>query len=482
MLFLNKRLSLNIGTLFIVFVFLLSGLATNNSAQTKTAKKADSAAAKKPTPIPKKNDKAATAKTSKTTPTKNSIAKKSVVKSSTDKKSVDKKTTKTAAGKSESTKKPAAKTAVKMPVKTTAKISAKSSKPDPQTKSDSKSNISANSPKSSKKISEPAKQAAKTVSKTSANITKASGVKASVISKMPENSQAIVAVTAARIRTEPSTNAAEVRRVKLGTLVKVLEENPTWYKVQFADSSKQSGWISKQLTNNFEENRREEIYRQIADRHFKTDKPAFGDAAEIYEFLTRAEDEIKTPALSSELGFKRLLTLRAALKAIPFGKASEKPYSDFLKTNNKTIVYSEPAGEWYVRSELFWDLRKKYSKEPIAEEVAWTAAQNPLPGECEGYINCYLFVLRETDGEYLTLYPNSKHSEQSLKNIQNLLDPIAADSAEKKIYTGPSDVSDRAEFNKLIAELRTVVSKLPFAELEKQKTIQQLNKIAEGFR
>jgi hypothetical protein len=63
-----------------------------------------------------------------------------------------------------------------------------------------------------------------------------------------------------------------------------------------------------------------------------------------------------------------------------------------------------------------------------------------------------------------------------------LLEPISADLKDKAVYNGPTDVSDRAEFNRLIAELRTIVSKLPFAEIEKQKTIQQLNKIAEGYR
>src|SRR5262249_35507142 len=157
-------------------------------------------------------------------------------------------------------------------------------------------------------------------------------------------------------------------------------------------------------------------------------------------------------------------------------------YKDFLNLHKKDVVYSEPAGEWYVRSELFWNLHKKYATASSAEDIAWAATQNPLPGECEGYVNCYLFMLRETDGQYLNLYPSGKHAEQSLKNIKDLLAPIVDDLAEKKIYTGPTDVSDRAEFNRLLAELRTIVSKLPFSETEKQKTIQQINQIAEGYR
>ena len=114
------------------------------------------------------------------------------------------------------------------------------------------------------------------------------------------------------------------------------------------------------------------------------------------------------------------------------------------------------------------------------EKIAWEAAKNPLPGECEGYVNCYLFMLRMTDGEYLNFYPNGEHASEALRNIIQLLEPIASDANAKKVYNDPTDVSDRAEFNSLITELRVIVSRLP--NTEKEKAQQQLKKIAEGFK
>lgn len=299
-----------------------------------------------------------------------------------------------------------------------------------------------------------------------------------------EFAQVIATAAGARIRAKDSTSSPELRRVKLGTLIKVLEKTKNdWYRIEIPAKPKNViGWISGQVADDWDAAKREEIYLRIIEKNYKSDKMSFLDASELFDFLTKAQTEVKNPKLLPDFGFKRLLALRLALKAIPFGKAEEKPYKDFLKINDKSVVYSEPAGEWFVRSELFWDLQKKYSSSPIAEDIAWEATGNPLPGECEGYVNCYLFLLRETDAKYLELYPNGKYSLESLKNIQNLLEPIVADLAEKKVYNGPTDVSDRAEFNRLIAEIRTIVSKLPIAEQEKQKTIQQLNQIAEGFR
>jgi hypothetical protein len=298
------------------------------------------------------------------------------------------------------------------------------------------------------------------------------------------SSQLIATAAGARVRAKASTGSAELRRVKLGTLIKVLEKTDNdWYRIEIPAKPKNvTGWMSGQVADDWDETKREEIYRRIIDKNYKEGEMSFLDASELFDFLTKAQTELKGSKSIPEYSFKRLTVLSQALKAVPFDKEKESPYKTFLKSNEKIVVYSEPAGAWYVRSESFWNLRKQYSTLPMAEEIAWAAASNPLPGECEGYVNCYLFILRQTDAEYLSLYPNGKYSDESLKNIRNQLEPIVSDLAQKQVYTGPTDVSDRAEFNRLIAEIRTIVSKLPIAEPEKQKTIQQLTQIAEGFR
>jgi hypothetical protein len=160
---------------------------------------------------------------------------------------------------------------------------------------------------------------------------------------------------------------------------------------------------------------------------------------------------------------------------------NESPYKNFTDKNADEIVYSDPSAEWYVNSNLLWELHAKHkSAKPLGEQIAWQAAQTTLAGECEGYINCYIYKMRITDGEYLNFYPNGKYSRQALLNITSFLEPINQDSDQKAVYTGPSDISDRAEFNKNLAELRTIISKTPY--IEKQKTIAQINRIAEAFK
>ena len=288
----------------------------------------------------------------------------------------------------------------------------------------------------------------------------------------------IISSPSAVVRGSASSSASEITRARLGTTYSVVEKKSGWYRVQLANQK--NGWIAASSTVNSNESGNEEVYRQILNKTYKAESSTFGEAVEVYDFLTRIQPEIKTANTAAEFGLKRLLALRYALKAIPQGQADAKPYQDFLNAQKENVVYSEPSGEWYVRAPLFWDLHGKYTNTPAGEQIAWEGAKTPLPGECEGYVNCYIFVMRMTDGEYLNYYPNGKYSMEALANIINFLQPIAADAETKKVYNGPTDVSDRAEFNSLITELRVIIARIP--STEKDKALQQLRRIAEGFK
>jgi hypothetical protein len=281
--------------------------------------------------------------------------------------------------------------------------------------------------------------------------------------------QIIVNTVSARIKSQPNASSTELRRTKLGTIYNVLEKKTTWYRVQFTSGNKTvSGWMPSTAVDDYDANSSGDVSAEIIDRYYAADGLSFTVASELSDFLKTFKNS------TAELGLKRLISLRQALKVL--SQPPNKDQQAFLKVNEKDVVYSEPAGEWHVRSELFWDLHKKFKQ----ENIAWEAAKNPLPGECEGYVNCYLFYAKQTDGEYLNLYPDGKNALEALMNITNLLEPIVQDLETKSVYVGPTDVSDRAEFNQTIADLRSIISRLGFTE--KEKPLQQLEKIAEGFR
>ncbi len=199
-----------------------------------------------------------------------------------------------------------------------------------------------------------------------------------------------------------------VSNVKLGTVLKVTEKNPAWYKVQYSDGGKNStGWISANAVNDLNASGKTELYRQIVERNYKPQMD-FQSASEFYEFLSSVNGELEVSDKSAEIELKRLLALRSALKTIPAERRETAPYRDFLKSREKEIVYNEPGGEWLVVSNEFWNLHSKYRQTSFSDTIAWEAANNTLPGECEGYVNCYLFDMRMRFGEYLNLHPNGK--------------------------------------------------------------------------
>ncbi len=444
-----KNFHRNIFVLSAAICFAASGFIGGNpaAAQTKTSAKA--------TPKKSPTKSAANAKSA----TSSDASKKAIAAKSSDK------------NKSSDKSKTAAKTATDSKGKSDVKSSSK-------TVSTVKSAPTKTTKTATAKMTASVKPASDKPSVNSKPPVKSEPIKNVAASPSTSSSQIIVAATSARVRSEPNGGASVVSTLNFGKILPVAETNASWYRVNLGNDK--SGWISKQIATDFSDERRAEIYQKIVAKYFKS-KMDFATAAQIFDFLTTAATEVKNPNAQADLSFKRLQVLGAALKAIPSGKGNaENPYKAFVKTNEKEIVYSEPSGEWYVRSDVFWETHAKYKDSPVGEEIAWLAAQTPLPGECEGYVNCYIYLLRVTDGEYLNFYPGGKYARKSIQNITSLLDPIVADLKTKTVYTAATDISDRAEFNRLLTELRQIISKVPF--VEKAKTIQQINQIGEGFR
>lgn len=161
---------------------------------------------------------------------------------------------------------------------------------------------------------------------------------------------------------------------------------------------------------------------------------------------------------------KSLRDLRARLEKIPFNGEEREPHKSFLKANEKSVTYNEPAGQWIVRSDKFWELREKYSDLAIADDIAWEAAQNTIPGECEGYMNCGIYLSQLTAVKYLGFYPSGKYSKAALGEMKDMFGAYADLSQAGTSYTPPEDEADKAELQKMLREIDAVLSKVNAAD------------------
>lgn len=299
-----------------------------------------------------------------------------------------------------------------------------------------------------------------------------------------ETTQIIVTVVNGRVRNDPGLKSTILKEMNLGSHLTKVGENKTWYKVELAAKTETEeaklGWISKTIAETFNESKPDRVFQKIADKYLSRKSLNFQTAKQLFEFLDPAADDAKTYETGGDLRLKRLLALSKAVSKIKYEQKDKAPYKAFIQKNESDVIYHEPAGMWIVKSAKFWDLHQRYKRYKVGEKIAWYAAKNPLPGECEGYVVCHVNYLRVTTGEYLNFYPNGKYSKRALTDITNLLQPIVADLPEKRNYTTVSDISDRAEFNRILSELRTIISKTPFTQ--KNRTLKQISRIGEGHR
>jgi hypothetical protein len=296
----------------------------------------------------------------------------------------------------------------------------------------------------------------------------------------------IVTAAGVRVRERPETGAAEVGRLTLGAVVDELERSAErsrvgsaegfWHLVAAQGGAR--GWVFGGLVAPFAPARRDSVYLKLAADRLANASATFAELTELVRFLDRAAREVRARETLAELELSRLDALARTLAAIPVERTDDPSYKSWTDERDGEINYSEPAGRWYVRAELFWNLQRKYAGLAAAERAAWQAAQTPLPGECEGYLPCYIYLETETDGRYLKLYPRGAHADAALAGIAELLgNVVEAARRGDSPYEVPR--ADRANFRQSLARLRAQLALVPAAQ--KARVLARLEEVAKRY-
>ena len=121
-----------------------------------------------------------------------------------------------------------------------------------------------------------------------------------------------------------------------------------------------------------------------------------------------------------------LRALNDVLKAIPFERTAG-PHEEWIRKHDALIIYSEPAGQWLIGKDVFDRVYAEHAKSAVADEIAWLAASNGLPGECEGYVPCYAGSLNMLEGEYLRRQPGGAHRAEAFARITEVMRIVLED-------------------------------------------------------
>ena len=275
----------------------------------------------------------------------------------------------------------------------------------------------------------------------------------------------ITTVSAMRVRRSPQVTAEEVVRLKLGTMVNAIARSTNqdtvagktdyWYRVTLPNGD--TGWLFGGLLLDYTAGQRQQLVRQIIEARLKAENTDFADRQEIYNLAESSLTEAKDASTRAEFELLKTLAVANSALALSSEQSSKSPYREWLKVHGTEVIPNEFAGGYQLRSDVLWNLEKKYHNLPIADRIAWEASQAFPPSDCESDEVCDFFV-SEGEIKYLSLHPTGAHAAEALKNIADALTneviKFANDKGGDKYV-----VEQRTELKKLLTSLRLAVAK-----------------------
>ena len=302
--------------------------------------------------------------------------------------------------------------------------------------------------------------------------------------KLDPTQAKITTVSAMRARKAPQVTADEMLRLKLGTVVTAVarssnqdtvgDKTDYWYRVNLPNG--QTGWVFGGLLLDYSASRRQELLRQIIEARLKAENTDFADRQEIYNLAATSVKEAKDVNTRAEFELLQLLALAGWARSFRDDLKDKSPYREWLKAHEAEVIPNEFGGAYNLRSELLWNLEKKYHGVPIADRIAWEAAQNPEPSDCEGDEVCHFFVA-EGAIKYLGVHPNVMHAAEALRYLtESLTDEVikrANDKGGNKYV-----VEERIALRKKLANLRLVLAKT--SAPEKTELLTRLQRVTPG--
>jgi Bacterial SH3 domain len=246
-------------------------------------------------------------------------------------------------------------------------------------------------------------------------------VSASALLTSAQEPTRITSVSNVRLRASPSESATVVATLALGTDLFQLDtggEGATWTRVRTTGG--QDGWLPARLTRSLTAAKRIEVIEAIVRERLARKGDGFAPRTELVDFVERARKDSLDAEVAGRFALYWVQATSAALDAVPFGRGKQPPYKDWLASRPNTVVYDEPGGRWRVRGNHLWTLQDEHARSSAADELAWAAVQNGLPGECEGFIPCYLRRLNSLEGEYLRRSAMGKHVDEAVARVANV--------------------------------------------------------------
>lgn len=242
----------------------------------------------------------------------------------------------------------------------------------------------------------------------------------------PQDAVRVTAVANVTLRATPSSTAAAVAQLPLGT--EVIEAGPAgldkrWVQVKLPDA--REGWVQSSLTRPLDPVWRWPVFDRIISERLGRKGDGFPAGVELVAFIERVAPEYTDKDGRARIELARLRALASTASAVSWRQSKSEPYASWLAARKDQLVFDEPGGRWMVRPALIWDTHAAHASSTAADDIAWFAVSTGLPGECEGELDCYLVWRNALQGEYLRRHPGGRRVAESVDVIAQTADQVA---------------------------------------------------------
>lgn len=298
--------------------------------------------------------------------------------------------------------------------------------------------------------------------------------------------QKIVASSAVRIRTEPSLDSTVTGYLSLGAVIPATQRtkeklqtgglNGYWY---FVESENVEGWVSGNFLQNFQPEKKEQIWFDLIKSRLDNLNLSFQDRVTLYKFTGLVVENAQDEKLKGAFELGRLLALQKSFELVNYENEKKEPYATWAEEHRAAdrVFHDEISGQWLVPAMDYWKLADRYEGQRSGDEIAWYAANAQLGGECEGDIACNLEREQITQGEYLRRYPLGRYVNVSLQRLSEVLDYIQTALQEQ-----PNYFREASESGEVIDSLVVLIKGTNPKLSERPKAVGQIKAIQIAFR
>ena len=251
--------------------------------------------------------------------------------------------------------------------------------------------------------------------------------------------QVVVLGSGGACRAAPSLSASVVERLDVAELLNRAASQSgalDWVPVEVARG--RVCFVSRRLVTNFESDLPERAVIAIVESTARlTGRIPFGRMAVVHALFENRWQGITVDG-SAEMELLELQVLERTARSIGHEDLSWGSESDrsrglrrgdalradieaWLDRHERRLTYFEIGAQWGVEPEWYWALHDAYRDDPIADRIAWSASRQDPPGECEGYMPCYVGRMLHGEFEYLRRHPDGAYVPETLQSILNYL-------------------------------------------------------------